>query len=204
MSVVRVMVRADDAVTRTGITSCLRSLPGVVVASDDAADVAVVVAERLSVDVASSLRRLKTTLGVPVMLVVDDTDRSDVVTAVDCNVVAILPRRHLTGERLQAAVRAATSGGGMMPTSMLGDLIKHVERVHREVLAPHGMHASGLTPREIEVLQLLADGHDTAEIAARLCFSQRAIKKVIYGITTRLNLRNRPHAVAYALRHRVI
>lgn len=206
MKVVRVLVRANDVVTRAGIASCLRSLPGLDVESEDeaAADISVVVAERLSIDVASSLRELNARCGIPVVLVIDEASRSDVVTAVDCNVMAILPRKDLTPQHLETAVRAAASGGGILPPAMLGDLIKHVERVHREVLAPHGMHASGLTPREIEVLQLIAEGHDTAEIAAKLWFSERAIKKVIYGMTTRLNLRNRPHAVAYALRHGVI
>ena len=54
--------------------------------------------------------------------------------------------------------------------------------------------------RERDVLALLADGHDTQEIADRLFYSERTIKGVIHEITTRLNLRNRSHAVAYAIK----
>ncbi len=50
------------------------------------------------------------------------------------------------------------------------------------------------------MLRLMADGMDTAEIAQKLCYSERTVKNVIYGVTSRLNLRNRPHAVAYAMR----
>ena len=57
-----------------------------------------------------------------------------------------------------------------------------------------------LTPREIDVLRLMADGLDTNEIAGELCYSERTVKNVIYGVTHRLKLRNRSHAVAYALR----
>jgi DNA-binding CsgD family transcriptional regulator len=68
------------------------------------------------------------------------------------------------------------------------------------VLQPHGLSTAGLTPREIDVLRLMADGLDTAEIASQLCYSERTVKNVIYGVTNRLKLRNRSHAVAYALR----
>jgi DNA-binding NarL/FixJ family response regulator len=51
---------------------------------------------------------------------------------------------------------------------------------------------------------LLAEGRDTAEIASRLCYSERTVKGVIHGLTTRLQLRNRSHAVAFALRNELI
>jgi DNA-binding NarL/FixJ family response regulator len=50
------------------------------------------------------------------------------------------------------------------------------------------------------VLKLLADGMDTGEIAATLNYSERTIKNVLHGLMSRLDLRNRSHAVAYALR----
>jgi DNA-binding NarL/FixJ family response regulator len=50
----------------------------------------------------------------------------------------------------------------------------------------------------------MADGMDTAEIATKLSYSERTVKNVFYGLTNRLHLRNRPHAVAYALRKGMI
>ena len=61
-----------------------------------------------------------------------------------------------------------------------------------------------LADREVEVLRLVADGFDTAEIATRLSYSQRTVKTVLHDVTTRLQLRNRSHAVAYALREGLI
>jgi DNA-binding CsgD family transcriptional regulator len=75
-----------------------------------------------------------------------------------------------------------------------------VERLQREVLAPRGLNSAGLSPREVDVLRLMAEGLDTVEIAVELCYSERTVKNIIYGVTTRLNLRNRSHAVAYAMR----
>ena len=87
-----------------------------------------------------------------------------------------------------------------MPPNLVGELLKHIERLQRDVLTPNGLNASGLTPREIDVLRLMADGMDTNEIAGELFYSERTVKNVIYGVTHRLKLRNRSHAVAYALR----
>jgi DNA-binding NarL/FixJ family response regulator len=71
-------------------------------------------------------------------------------------------------------------------------------------LGPRGLTFTGLTEREVSVLRLVADGMDTSQIATRLCYSQRTVKNVLHDVTSRLHLRNRSHAVAYALRHGLI
>lgn len=59
---------------------------------------------------------------------------------------------------------------------------------------------SGFSHREIDVIKLVAEGLETREIAAKLCYSERTVKSVLQGMMLRLNLRNRAHAVAYAAR----
>jgi DNA-binding NarL/FixJ family response regulator len=54
------------------------------------------------------------------------------------------------------------------------------------------------------VLRLLADGHDTAEVGRQLYYSERTVKNIVHDVTSRLDLRNRTHAVAYALRQGLI
>jgi DNA-binding NarL/FixJ family response regulator len=61
-----------------------------------------------------------------------------------------------------------------------------------------------LTDREIKVLKLLAEGLDTAEVGRRLFYSERTVKNIVHDVTSRLNLRNRTQAVAYALRQGLI
>jgi DNA-binding NarL/FixJ family response regulator len=51
---------------------------------------------------------------------------------------------------------------------------------------------------------LLADGAETAEIARRLTYSESTIKHVLHTLSARGNFRNRPHAVAFALRAGVL
>jgi DNA-binding NarL/FixJ family response regulator len=59
---------------------------------------------------------------------------------------------------------------------------------------------SGFSAREIDVIRLVAEGLDTREVAAKLCYSERTVKNVLHGMMLRLQLRNRAHAVAYAAR----
>ena len=72
------------------------------------------------------------------------------------------------------------------------------------MLSPRGLTFSGLTEREAAVLRLLADGYDTAEVGRRLFYSERTVKNIIHDVTSRLELRNRAHAVAYAIREGLI
>ncbi len=70
--------------------------------------------------------------------------------------------------------------------------------------------ARGFTPlavlsdREITVLKMLAEGLDTAEVGRCVFLSERSVKYIVHGVTSRLSLRNRTQAVAYALRHGLI
>jgi DNA-binding NarL/FixJ family response regulator len=79
-----------------------------------------------------------------------------------------------------------------------------VQQMQHDVLAPLGINAAGLSPREVDVLRLVADGADTSEIAKELAYSESTVKHVLYELTTRLKLRNRTHAVAFALRAGVL
>ncbi len=203
MEQIRVAVQATDPLSHAGLASLLQFRGDLTLlrnAQRAEADVLVVAAERLSTEVVATLRRSGAEGGAPVVLVVSDVDESDLLTAVECRVVAILPRGAVSADRLAHSVKAAASGGGVLPPNLVGELLKHVERMQRDVLTPNGLNASGLTPREIDVLRLMADGFDTNEIAGKLCYSERTVKNVIYGVTHRLKLRNRSHAVAYALR----
>jgi DNA-binding NarL/FixJ family response regulator len=63
-----------------------------------------------------------------------------------------------------------------------------------------GSSAATLTSLECAVLALMADGLTTRAVAVELCYSERAVKNVLQAVTTRLHLRNRTQAVAYAIR----
>jgi DNA-binding NarL/FixJ family response regulator len=83
-------------------------------------------------------------------------------------------------------------------------LLRQVGQLQRDVLGPQGLSMSGLTEREVKVLRLVADGMSTAEVARSLAYSERTIKNVIQDVVSRFRLRNRAHAVAFALREGLI
>jgi DNA-binding NarL/FixJ family response regulator len=117
----------------------------------------------------------------------------------------VLRRRDATVEQLAAAVRGAARGDGMMPPDLLGKLMQQVTVARPDDAAGASARTfGGLTQRELRVLRLLADGYTTSEIAAELAYSERTIKNAIQAMTARLQLRNRSHAVAYAVRQGLI
>src|SRR5437660_5292576 len=61
-----------------------------------------------------------------------------------------------------------------------------------------------LTPREREILQLLADGMSNADVAAKLFISQETVKSHVRHILAKLEADTRTHAVAIALREAII
>lgn len=201
MDRVRVAVQAADLITLAGLTSCLKSRPELFIVPTHAeADVIVFAADRVTSQVLADLRQSAQEVSVPRVLVTNELNPVELLSVVESRVVAVLPRTAATGTRLVNSVIAAANGGGVLPPDLLGELLKQVDHLQREVLTPRGLSSSGLTTREVAVLRLMADGMDTGEIAQKLCYSERTVKNVIYGLTSRLNLRNRPHAVAYAMR----
>lgn len=67
-----------------------------------------------------------------------------------------------------------------------------------------GVTTTGFSDREVDVLRLVVNGADMSEIARELAYSESTVKQVLQTLTTRLKLRNRSHAVAFALRSGVL
>lgn len=207
MQHVSVTVEATDPITRSGIAACLATERDISVrpaGERTNTHVLVVAVERLAGPGAETLRNAAAHVDAPVVLLAGDVDENDLLSAVECRVVAILPRAAAGDERLAGSIRTAAAGGARMPPNLLGHLLEHLQRLDREVLAPEGLTMSGLSERELAVLRMLAAGQETRDIARELCYSERTVKNVIYSITTRFQLRNRQHAVAYAVRAGVI
>jgi len=87
---------------------------------------------------------------------------------------------------------------------LLGKLLTHVGSLQRSAVDPRGMSLSTLTTREADMLRMVSEGLDTAEIARKTAYSERTVKNVLHEVITRLQLRNRAHAVGYALRNGLI
>jgi DNA-binding NarL/FixJ family response regulator len=204
MSRISVFVSGEDAILQTGVAAQLRSRPSILVVDDDedieTAEVAVVIVESLDDSCGRMVRAIQRNGCRRVVLIVPDVDDAGLMTAVEVGACGVLRRRETTPEYLEAAVVAAARDDGTMAPDLLRRLMVQTSRLQRHILAPRGIGPSGISERELDVLRFLAEGLDTAEIAGKLAYSERTIKNIIHGLTSRLNLRNRLHAVAYAMR----
>jgi DNA-binding NarL/FixJ family response regulator len=204
---IHVFVAATDPVSRAGIASQLRGHHGVDMVDErqlSAGVVALVVADQMDEETAQVIRSLKRRGIERVVLVVTRVDDSGLLSALEAGARGVLRRSQATTDNLYQAVSAASGGEGALPPDLLGRLLDQVGRLQQQVLNPRGLTFAVLTDREIKVLKLLAEGLDTAEVGRRLFYSERTVKNIVHDVTSRLNLRNRTQAVAYALRQGLI
>jgi DNA-binding NarL/FixJ family response regulator len=204
---VTTFVYAGDPVSQLGIAGQLRSRPEVELVDDadvDRAAVAVVVVDEIDEESTRIVRAIQRNGCPRVVMVVTRLDDLGLLAAVEAGVCGFVRRRESRPESLVNAILLAAAGDGSVPPDLLGRLLSNVSMIQQRVLAPRGLSFSGLTEREIDVLRLLADGLDTAQVARELSYSERTVKNVLQDITHRHNLRNRTHAVAYALRQGLI
>jgi len=104
-------------------------------------------------------------------------------------------------EQLLYAVRHAAAGDALLAPAITRRL---VERFTRPQPALHHGGIARLTPREREVLALLATGLSNHELAAAMHLSEGTIKSHINHILTKLDLRDRVQAVVYAYRNGLV
>jgi DNA-binding NarL/FixJ family response regulator len=199
METIPVAVHATDPITYEGVVGGLRRRPELTLVDEADAVVAVVVADVVDDRLKGVLRRFSRSIGAHPVLIIGDLKEAHLLEVVECGVVAVLWRREAGADGIARAVVAAASGGGSLPADLQGRLLKQVARIQRGMNS-QGFSATGLADRERKVLYLIAEGLDTSEIAGKLAYSERTVKNVLHSLMTRFHLRNRAHAVAYALR----
>jgi DNA-binding NarL/FixJ family response regulator len=196
-----VVVHGGDPLSRAGLLGILEQRDDLAVLQDGAekADVAVVIEDRVSAAAVVRLRKLVIGMSKRVVLVTDELSESQIGMMLDAGVQSVVWRHQATGDRLFRAVHTTARGEGDVPSDLVTRLLARLRDVHRRTgaaLPP----AAEPTPREVGVLRLVADGLDTKEIAGRLSYSERTVKGLLHDVMVRRQLRNRAHAVAFAVR----
>lgn len=206
---VQVAIHATETLVRAGLVSFLhrdRRLAHVPLAGGGA-DVIAVAAETVDADTLELLRGLTADAAGPeprFLLVVSRQWCVDSSAAASCGVRAALWRDDCTAAEFTRTLVTVARGGGNSLSFLRGTQTTRAQLSQTDVLTPHGRTVSPMSPREVDVLRLLAEGEELSEIAAKLCYSERTVKYVLYGLMKRLNLRNRSHAVSYAIRSGLI
>lgn len=181
-------------------TSDLRFLPAV---HSNTADVLLVLTTDVTDAVLDGIQRTASIADNPsrcTVLISDPLRERHLSRALAAGVVSMLPRRQANARAVHRAILASHEGRPLLPDSVVRWLVDDFRALREKMLDPLSTQPGGFTEREIEVLRLLAEGESNAEIAERMNYSQRTIKKIVQDLLVRLNLKNRSHAVSYAMR----
>jgi DNA-binding NarL/FixJ family response regulator len=182
----------------------------------DRARVALVVAEAADETVARVVRAIQRDGISRIVLVAAHFDEAGVVTATAAGVTSFLRRVDATSARLTECIREVDESGCCLPEGLLKKAAVAQARMESQPApvidltdrAKDGgvstLTERQLAARETEVLRLVADGYDTTDIAEQLAYSESTIKGVLAKIMTRLEARNRCHAVAIVVREGLI
>jgi DNA-binding NarL/FixJ family response regulator len=201
---VRVVVADDQTVVRDGLVTLLKLLPGidVIAAAPDGEEAVRLVAEHDPDVLLVDLR----------MPVVDGVEATRRVRADHPRTEVVVLTTYSDDESVLSALRAGARGfltkdadaeaiGRALEAAAAGQSIVDAEVQRRLVeAAPVPVADSGLTPRETEVLRLIAEGLSNTEIARRLVVSEATVKTHINHLFAKAGLRDRAQAVAYAYR----
>ena len=204
---VPVALYAADPISQVGLSAALRSRPEVLLVDqqdEPSAKVCIVALEHWGEDSFRTLKMMQARGCDSIILVINELTDAELLNAVEAGVCALVWRSEATPSELARVVVHVASGNGALPPDVLGRLLKKVSRLQHDVLAPMGIDLTGLSSREADVLRLMSQGKNTGEIALQLSYSDRTVTNILHDVTTRFHLRNRTHAVAFALREGLI
>lgn len=203
------MIADDQALVRTGFRLILEAQPGIEVAGEasngeeavaavreHAPDIVLMDVRMPRMDGLEATRRILEGDRAPcrvVMLTTFDLDEY-VYAALRAGASGFL-LKDVSPEHLVAAVRLVSAGDALLAPSITRRLI---ERFARVGLPESRTAMAELTPREMEVLTLIARGISNAEIAEKLFLSEATVKTHVARILSKLELANRVQAVVFA------
>jgi len=197
--VIRVLLVDDQELIRAGLKGILRPRFGFEIVGElgDGEGV-VAAAEQLSPDIVVMDVRMPGTDGVtatrqlrdrgvaaPVLVLTTFEDEEILAGALRAGAAGFL-LKGVPAEDLQRAVRTVAEGGSWLDPAVTGRVLS----VYRDGSAPAlpTTALAVLTPRELEVLALVAEGHSNSAMARRLHLSEAAVAKHIGSILTKLDL----------------
>jgi DNA-binding NarL/FixJ family response regulator len=212
---VRVLVVDDHDLFRTGLKTLLEEQGVNVVGEAANGQTAIRLASELAPDVIvmdlnmPGLTGVETTrklAGVaPLTRVVvltisaDDDDVMDAVMAGACGYLL----KDSSIQELILGIRAAASGESLISPQIAAKVLRRLRSQSSSVDAAETIRAE-LSDREIEVLKLIANGKDNAQIARELFISPKTVKNHISNILMKLQIENRIQAAVYAVRSGIV
>ncbi len=206
----RVLLADDHALFRAGIASLLRAWGIDVIGEAGTGLEALELARRLRPDLIlmditmpeadglEATRLVKAELPeIRIVIVTVSDDDEHLFEAVKSGAEGYL-LKDMSRQELERTLKALESGEPALSPKLAAKILDEYSRLARE--GPAKEAADTLTPREREVLQLVADGATNREAAKTLFLSEHTVNFHMKNILQKLHLRNRAQAVAYAVR----
>ena len=209
---IRVLIGARSEVARAGLASLLTADPMFQVVGTFSIDDALTRVEDLEPEIvlldldspsdeslSAAIQSGGALVNSSVMILTEDPE-SLAVDVLGSGLRAILPR-YATPEEIIAAIQAAATGLVALHPEVFDSMLSRIRPGQQSELDPSGQI---LTPREIEVLRMIADGLGNKEIASKLSISDHTVKFHISSIFAKLSASNRAEAVTLGIRHGLI
>jgi DNA-binding NarL/FixJ family response regulator len=137
-----------------------------------------------------------------VVVLTISADDSDVINAVMGGACGYL-LKDSSVDQLIAGIRSAAAGESLISPQIAAKMLQMLRAQRSSVDAAETIRAE-LSEREIEVLKLIANGNDNAEIARALFISPKTVKNHISNILMKLQMENRIQAAVYAVRSGIV
>lgn len=211
MTPVRLMIVDDHSVLREGLRFMLRNAGDVEIVSEASngqealdllesteVDVMLLDMNMPGMDGVETLKHVRESWPQVIVLILSFHDDPEYVEQALRNGAAGYLLKTVSREELVRAVQAAANGAGYLQAEITRPLLQKFAASTE----PEG--ELDLSPREREVLQLVADGMSTKQAAVELGIAESTVKTYLRTIFEKLGALHRAHAVALALRHRII
>jgi len=212
MTAIRLMLADDHRMLREGLSRSMREQGFDIVgeAGDGAEAVALALTVRPDVilmdvtmpeiDGVEACRQVRAQLpDTKVVMLTMHADQGVLTSAIRAGATGYLVKDCST-EEIASAVRMAAGGETALSPQLAASMLNEVRRWDQ----PHKEEERVVTKREEEVLQLIADGCSTPEVAEKLYISQKTVKNHLASIYQKLDARDRTQAVLQAVRMGII
>ncbi len=210
---IRLMLADDHRMLREGLGRSMREQGFDVVGEASDGAEAVLMAQRLRPDVilmdvtmpemdgVEACRQVRADLpATQVVMLTMHADQEVLASAIRAGASGYLVKDCST-EEIASAVRMAASGETALSPQLAASMLNEVRKWDKAAAAEE---ERVVTKREEEVLQLIADGCSTPEVAAKLYISQKTVKNHLASIYQKLDARDRTQAVLQAVRMGIV
>jgi DNA-binding NarL/FixJ family response regulator len=212
---IRLLICAEQPIVRAGLRAIIATEPGIVITGEPAsaqAAVALVSAQgadavltgdldgALDLVLSSAWRVLRDGRGSGVVTLIAPDDEGRVLAALRAGIQGVVYRDAGPAE-LVRAVRLVAAGQACLPPTVTRRLLEWSASVVSPAAGHRPVAVGTLSQSEMRVLRLLAEGMDGDQMAQMLGVTQATIRSHVHHMLTKLGLRSRSQAVAFAYQH---